>query len=97
VQALSLFLTFVCTQPHTGVDSMERCFPARGGFMAGRTPQEITCQICNEPIVLERDKYTDEDGKTVHENCYVQRLLSAENDPPDPHHTERSAAAKQLY
>ena len=56
--------------------------------MAGRTPQEITCQICNEPIVLERDKYTDEHGKAVHENCYIRRLVSAQNDPPDPHHTE---------
>jgi len=29
-----------------------------------------------------------EDGKVVHEKCYVQRLVSAQNDPPDPHHTE---------
>jgi hypothetical protein len=56
--------------------------------MVGRTPQEITCSICNKPIDLQRDKYADEDGKIVHENCYIQRLMSKRNDPPNPHHTE---------
>jgi hypothetical protein len=47
-----------------------------------------TCAICNGPIDLQRDRYTDEDGKAVHERCYMQRLASAQNDPPAPHHTE---------
>ena len=50
--------------------------------------QEITCHICNQPVDLTTDPYTDEDGKTVHENCYIKRLMSTQNDPPDPHHAE---------
>jgi hypothetical protein len=57
-------------------------------YMVGRTQQAITCAICNEPVDLQRDKYADEDGKVVHENCYIMRLMSSQNDPPDPHHTE---------
>ena len=48
----------------------------------------FTCPICAQPINLDRDKYADENGKVIHENCYVQRLMASRNDPPDPHHTE---------
>jgi hypothetical protein len=46
------------------------------------------CAICDEPIDLEQDRYTNENGKAVHERCYIQRVMSAQNDPPAPHHTE---------
>ena len=32
------------------------------------------CSICNERVELETAK-TDEDGKAVHEDCYVQRMI----------------------
>ena len=32
------------------------------------------CSICNEPVELETAK-TDEDGKAVHEDCYVGRMM----------------------
>jgi hypothetical protein len=48
----------------------------------------VLCPICNRPIDLTKDRYANEDGKAVHEDCYVQRLMSAQNDPPNPHHTE---------
>ena len=32
------------------------------------------CAICNEPVELETAK-TDEDGKAVHEECYVGRIM----------------------
>jgi hypothetical protein len=56
--------------------------------MDGCAPLAITCPICNEPIDLQKDKYADEDGKTVHESCYVRRLMSGRHDPPNPRHTE---------
>jgi hypothetical protein len=47
----------------------------------------LICSICNEPIRLETSK-TDENGQSVHEDCYIQRLLASLNDPPNPQHTE---------
>jgi hypothetical protein len=49
--------------------------------------QKITCSICSQSVVLETAK-TDENGKPVHEDCYIKRLLAALQDPPDPHHPE---------
>ena len=46
------------------------------------------CPICNKPVDLERDRYADENGKVMHESCYVQRLMSSRQDPPAPQHTE---------
>jgi hypothetical protein len=55
------------------------------------------CSICNKPIVLETSK-VDEDGKAVHEDCYVKRLLSAQqNDPPAPQHNESISAPFRNY
>jgi hypothetical protein len=34
------------------------------------------CSICNEPVDLKTAK-TDEDGKGVHEECYVDRVRRA--------------------
>jgi hypothetical protein len=40
------------------------------------------CSICNEPVELETGK-TDEDGKAVHEDCYVLRMMRVkERTPP---------------
>mgnify|MGYP001428879558 CR=1 FL=1 len=49
---------------------------------------EVKCAICNEPVVLEQDRYADENGQVVHEHCYISRLVAAPNDPPTPQHTE---------
>jgi hypothetical protein len=43
------------------------------------------CSICQQPIKLETAK-TDENGKPVHEHCYIHRLLAARHDPPAPQH-----------
>jgi hypothetical protein len=50
--------------------------------------KQFTCSICNEPVDLTRDRYTDEHGRVIHETCYIGRLVSGQNNPPDPHHTE---------
>ena len=41
------------------------------------------CSICNEPVELETAK-TDEDGKTVHEDCYVGRMMRLREITPPP-------------
>jgi hypothetical protein len=39
------------------------------------------CIICNEPVEIETAK-TDEDGKLVHEDCYVRRMRLKEITAP---------------
>jgi hypothetical protein len=34
----------------------------------------LVCAICREPVSLETAK-TDDDGKGVHEECYVQKIV----------------------
>jgi hypothetical protein len=36
----------------------------------------FTCHICNKPLQLETDTRTDEDGKAVHEECYVKHVTT---------------------
>jgi hypothetical protein len=43
-----------------------------------RSP-EITCSICAKPVDLQTDLYADENGKAVHEDCYVERLSNSGN------------------
>ena len=45
------------------------------------------CALCDKPIALETAK-ADENGKPVHEDCYIKRLLSDQYDPPGPQHVE---------
>ena len=47
----------------------------------------LVCSICREPVGVETAK-TDENGKPVHEDCYIQLLLASPQDPPSPQHTE---------
>jgi len=35
---------------------------------------EYTCQICSQPVDLSQDRCTDEDGKIVHEACYLKLI-----------------------
>jgi hypothetical protein len=49
--------------------------------------QRILCRICGEPLSLTSDIVTDEDGKAVHEDCYVKRMTAptvGQNDRPNP-------------
>jgi len=41
--------------------------------------QPLLCRICHEPVSLTSDTVVDEDGKPVHENCYVKE--TTEMDP----------------
>jgi hypothetical protein len=40
--------------------------------MDGGKTTWILCRICNKPVGLTFDTAVDEDGKAVHELCYVE-------------------------
>jgi hypothetical protein len=42
------------------------------------TAPEFHCAWCNKPVDLTTDLNTDENGKTVHESCYVHKISSGE-------------------
>jgi len=62
--------------------------PTAGFLEVRQMNSSYICPICKEPVDLAQDQYADENGKVMHEKCYVQRLMSSRNDPPDPHHAE---------
>ena len=47
--------------------------------MDSRPCPEIPCTFCSKPVDLQTDLYADENGKAVHEDCYVKRLLQAKD------------------
>jgi hypothetical protein len=50
--------------------------------MGGHPVPEIPCTICAKPVDLRVDLSADENGKTVHENCYVQRITNHRGNVP---------------
>jgi hypothetical protein len=38
--------------------------------------ESFTCRICSKPLQLETNTRTDEDGKAVHEECYVKHVTA---------------------
>jgi RNA polymerase sigma factor (sigma-70 family) len=42
--------------------------------VGSRPVSEIRCILCNRPVDLQTDLNTDENGTSVHQNCYVQTL-----------------------
>ena len=44
--------------------------------MGSRPFPEIPCALCSKPVDLQTDLCADENGKAVHEKCYVQRITS---------------------
>jgi hypothetical protein len=47
--------------------------------MGGHSASEIPCKICYKPVDLTVDLCADENGKAVHENCYVQRMTNQQH------------------
>ena len=43
--------------------------------MGGHPFPEIPCIICSKPLDLRVDLSADENGKAVHERCYVTRII----------------------
>lgn len=50
--------------------------------MGSRHFPEISCTVCNKPLDLRVDLCADENGRAVHEDCYVKRITSSSNPPP---------------
>jgi hypothetical protein len=42
----------------------------------GRAFPEILCQICSKAVDLRIDLCANEDGLSVHEDCYVEKTAS---------------------
>jgi hypothetical protein len=40
----------------------------------------LLCRICHEPVSLKSDTVTDENGQSVHEDCYVKEI-TGHDDP----------------
>jgi hypothetical protein len=38
---------------------------------------ETPCIICSQPLDLRTDLSADENGKAVHQDCYVKRITSS--------------------
>jgi hypothetical protein len=49
--------------------------------MGCRPLPEIPCALCRKPVDLLIDLSADENGKAVHEECYVKRLTSSGSNP----------------
>ncbi len=52
--------------------------------MGGHAFPEILCAICTNPVDLTVDLSTDENGRAVHENCYVRHISTFSNNSPTP-------------
>jgi hypothetical protein len=52
-------------------------------FMTGPVLQEFCCAICSKPVEL-RTANTDENGKIVHEECYVREMMVITKRPSQP-------------
>jgi hypothetical protein len=50
--------------------------------MGGYSFRAITCAICANPLNLRADLCADENGKAVHEECYVKRITPPRSRPP---------------
>jgi hypothetical protein len=44
--------------------------------LLGDKEEIFTCRICSKPLQLETDTHTDEDGRAVHEECYVKHVTT---------------------
>jgi hypothetical protein len=42
--------------------------------MGGPSFPEMSCKICCKPVDLSVDLYADENGKAVHEECYINQI-----------------------
>lgn len=48
-------------------------FPQNVSEKVRRKPSPPYCRICGKPVAVETSK-TDEDGKAIHEDCYVLKV-----------------------
>ena len=49
--------------------------------MGSRPFPEISCALCSQTLDLLIGFSADENGKAVHEECYVKRVMSSSSNP----------------
>ena len=49
--------------------------------MGGHPFPSISCEICSKQVDLSVDLSADENGKAVHEHCYVKRVTTPQSHP----------------
>jgi hypothetical protein len=42
---------------------------------------EISCLLCSKPVDLKVDLSADKNGKAVHTECYVHRIINPQGGP----------------
>ena len=63
------------------ISGKERIFPPiadRRRAMNTEVNPHIICRLCGAPLSLTSGAVADEDGKPVHETCYVTRVVSSD-------------------
>lgn len=51
--------------------------------MGGHPFPDIPCNLCGKPVDLSADRSADENGKAVHEECYVKHITSSRSQMHD--------------
>ncbi len=49
--------------------------------MGGHPFREILCKLCAKAVDLTVDLSADENGKAVHEDCYVKHITGSRRNP----------------
>jgi len=44
--------------------------------MGSHSSPEISCALCSKPVDLRVELCTDENGRAIHKDCYMKRLVS---------------------
>jgi hypothetical protein len=57
------------------------CDRPKEAFMGGHTLPEIPCKLCAKAVDLTIDLSADENGKAVHEDCYVKHITGSHRKP----------------
>ena len=65
--------------------------------MGSRPFPEIPCALCSKPVELAIDLCADENGKAVHEECYVQRIKSSSSNSAAAMMAASTGAGANLY
>jgi hypothetical protein len=74
-----------------------QCQTLQEAFMGSSHFPEISCILCSQPVNLRTDLYADENGKAVHEDCYVKKIASADcSEPPIAFPPSRSGGTSFL-
>src|SRR5262249_29313207 len=73
----SLHLYFSCLLP-SSVPPSHRDAESHSLYVRRRpavSEKPTLCRICGQPVDLTFDNAADEDGQTVHEHCYVSKIV----------------------